>query len=150
MATGVSNKNAILAAVYVEKAHLTNIIDSVESFEFRHIRVAGTIDNKSIVKIKPGNVGVNKIEINASPQNIYCYGFEGEKAVPAFDEAANYGEMKYKISIIPEQEQDIKMDYSSMHVNSSGEITLELYKTGVGVGYGGSSDCYCTIEVRRI
>ena len=133
--------------------HLTKIIDSVETYTFKHVKITGTAGSPNTVKIIPGAVGVDKVEVDSVGQSIYCNGYNGEKLVPAFTEAANYAAMVDDIKIISEQEQEIKMDFgngSYPQVNSSGEIIMKLYKSGFGAGYNETTDCYCTIVIGRL
>lgn len=151
MATGDKSGIALDSAIMPE--HLTKIIDSVETYTFKHIQITGVAGSPNVVKIIPGAVGVNKIEVDSVAQSIYCNGYNGEKEVPAFPIAANYAAMKNEIKIISEQEQEIKMDFgdgSYPQVNSSGEILLKLYKSGIGNGYNNTTNCYCTLTISKI
>lgn len=151
MPTG--DKTGIATDSAIEATHLTKIIDSVETYTFKHIPITGVVGSPNVVKIKPGAVGVDKVEVDSVGQSIYCDGYNGEKLVPSFTEAANYAAMIDDIKIISEQEQDIKMDFedgSYPQVNSSGEIIMKLYKSGFGLGYNGTTNCYCTIVIGRL
>ena len=144
--TGINNGEVITA----EK--ITRIIDATEGYVFHHIPIDGIAGAPNVILIIPGAKGAQHIQVDENLQNVSAVGFEGNKILPVFESASSYALLRYQIDVRSEQEEQVLQvfDGTYPYSDAQGRINMKLYRNGVGEGYNGGSDCYCTIIVTRI
>jgi len=147
-----TDKTGIADGEVITAEKILRIIDATEGYVFHHVPIDGIAGAPNTVKIVPGIAGANHIDVDGSPLVISAVGYAGNKILPVFDSAVSYALLRYQIDIRSEQEEQVLQVFDGTHpyANVSGEIVMKLYRNGVGEGYNGGSDCFCTIIVTRI
>ncbi len=147
-----NDKTPVQAGLIINASIIQNLIDSVETYTFKHVPLTGISGNPNVVKITPGALGASKVNIDGADTGIVCEGYSGEKAVPAFQQAANYAALPWEIRVRKEQEEDSLIDFGDgtyPNVDANGNMIIKMYRGGAGDPYQDGGN-YCTIILNRL
>ncbi len=146
-----NDESVVANGLVINASIIKNLMDSVETFTFKHVPITGIAGSPNIVKITPGALGVSKVNIDGTDTGILCQGYSAEKVVPAFGQAANYAALPWEIRIRKEQEEEsiLYFDGTYPNIDVGGNMILKIYREGMGLPYGDGNN-YCTIILNRL
>jgi hypothetical protein len=134
-------------------AHPLSIINAVNSYMFKHIPITGDITDPTTVKIYSRPASETQVYINDQVTSIKAQGFTGNKDItPQLVAAADYSLFKYIPIIMKEQEEGVDMYFGNgevPNVDTDGVMTLKFYRSNMGSGYNGGTDCYITLIIMK-
>jgi hypothetical protein len=146
------DKTGVEAGSKILHTQIISIIDAVNGWMIKHVPVTGTIDAPSEILITPGGIDTLNIAVDGvNITGVYAEGFDGKKVIETFKNAADYTTFPYIVIIEAEQEQRINKDFTDMAYPKveEGVMKIKAYRTGMGRGYGGTDNCYCSIYISK-